>query len=309
MDMMVKSIVFVCLLVQSSILQAVSFNCEADLTKVEKIICDDPSLSNSDTELSTLYKQAYEKSRDKAELKDSQKKWLKVRNACAVKTCVSTQYMFRLSKLRRLAAIDPNRRVFEMFDTKSVKHPNMYAYEVEDIKACQLLIDNINTVDVHGVNWNCDFPLSSMVRGIKPPNWTVLTGEAKEKALGRGSNSREGVSSFSLNVDNFGDISLYNLIDIGYLCSGQESLRDRSRIWFKRNSPPASPEVDDPYMYSLHLSNRDVFQIQNEIYLIKYNGRSTNPDTGNDSFTVDKLISKGGFLTTAAACEITLKQK
>jgi len=309
MDVVVKIIIFVCLLGQSSILQAASFNCEADLTKVEQIICDDPSLSDSDTELSALYKQAYEKSADKPKLKDSQKSWLKLRNACEHKYCLGTQYMLRLSKLRRLAAINPNRRVFEMLDTTSVKYPNMYSTKVEDIKACKLLIDNINTVDVHGVNWNCDFPLSSMVRGISSPNWTVLSGEAKEKALGRSSNSRENVSSFPLDVDNFGDISLYNVIDSGHLCSGQESLRDRSRIWFKRNSPPVSPEVDRPYMYSLHPSNRDILQIQNEIYLIKYNGRSTNPDTDNNSFTVDRLISQGGFITTTAVCEITLKTK
>lgn len=83
------------LLALSSSANAASFDCNKASTKVEKTICSVQSVSDLDTELAIVYKQAGSK------YKNSQLAWLKERNKCGADgNCLVRQYQSRLAYLK-----------------------------------------------------------------------------------------------------------------------------------------------------------------------------------------------------------------
>lgn len=80
---------------------AASFPCEKARSKVEKVICADPELSQLDWYLGAYYEGARYALQDGADcLKTDQLHWLKaVRNVCADRSCLKAAYLVRLSEL------------------------------------------------------------------------------------------------------------------------------------------------------------------------------------------------------------------
>jgi uncharacterized protein len=73
-----------------------SFACAGKLSRVERAICNDPSLAQRDRDLDALYKAA----RARPGVADGQRSWIRGRNACADAACIARAYDQRLGELR-----------------------------------------------------------------------------------------------------------------------------------------------------------------------------------------------------------------
>jgi uncharacterized protein len=89
------------LAVFASTAQAVSFDCQKAKSFVEKAVCQDPTLSDLDDELGSLYQSAMDNSTKPAAsaLKKQQLKWLAQRDACQTNACVKKAYQKRIIDL------------------------------------------------------------------------------------------------------------------------------------------------------------------------------------------------------------------
>ena len=83
---------------------AASFDCTKASTKIEKIICNDEELSKQDAALATAYADALKNIPDPKELIIGQREWLKERNNCMEKTCLSEGYRKRIGELERIGS-------------------------------------------------------------------------------------------------------------------------------------------------------------------------------------------------------------
>ncbi len=89
------------LAVFASTAQAVSYDCQKAKTFTEKAICQDPTLSDLDDELGSLYQSAIDNSTKPAAaaLKKQQLKWLSQRDTCQTNACVKKSYQKRIIDL------------------------------------------------------------------------------------------------------------------------------------------------------------------------------------------------------------------
>lgn len=78
-----------------------TFDCAAATTTVEKLICSDTRLGRLDVELLKVYRLQMASSADPAELKASQKAWIKQRNRCQDVQCVTGYYERRIAELTK----------------------------------------------------------------------------------------------------------------------------------------------------------------------------------------------------------------
>ncbi|HTH73139.1 MAG TPA: lysozyme inhibitor LprI family protein [Trinickia sp.] len=80
--------------------RAASFDCAKAASPTEKTICATPALSRLDSDLAAAWKAAIAQSHDAAALKNAQRQWLRLRDACGEdKACVSDRYHERLAAL------------------------------------------------------------------------------------------------------------------------------------------------------------------------------------------------------------------
>ncbi len=77
-----------------------SFDCAKATTGIEKMICDNPAVSQQDSELGELYATVVEQSRYPGNIKSAQRQWLKARNQCASVACLNDQYQLRQTALQ-----------------------------------------------------------------------------------------------------------------------------------------------------------------------------------------------------------------
>ena len=79
--------------------QAASFNCAKAKSYSEKEVCDSKQLSKLDEDLDKVFKKVLAATSDKASLKTEQADWLKEREACADKSCITDVYQSRIEAL------------------------------------------------------------------------------------------------------------------------------------------------------------------------------------------------------------------
>jgi uncharacterized protein YecT (DUF1311 family) len=80
--------------------QAASFDCAKAASNIEKLICGDNELSKLDETLHKAYRQAIDRSVDKAKATKEQRRWLKdVRNTCTEASCLESAYQGRIGEL------------------------------------------------------------------------------------------------------------------------------------------------------------------------------------------------------------------
>ena len=79
-----------------------SFDCAKAKTKIDKLVCGDPKLSELDEKLSGLYKKALDLSPVPEDSKDQQRDWVKgSRNTCKDAACLEEAYTSRISELEK----------------------------------------------------------------------------------------------------------------------------------------------------------------------------------------------------------------
>ena len=79
--------------------QAASFNCAKAKSYSEKEVCDSKQLSKLDDDLDKVFKKVLAATSNKANLKTEQADWLKEREACADKSCITDIYQSRIEEL------------------------------------------------------------------------------------------------------------------------------------------------------------------------------------------------------------------
>ena len=90
---------------------ATSFDCTKADKAVEKMICTDTELSKLDEEVAAAYTTALARTNDKEDLKNDQKKWLRIRNNCNkhedLRLCIKNKYLEALSSLQSASNLKP----------------------------------------------------------------------------------------------------------------------------------------------------------------------------------------------------------
>ncbi|WP_176316822.1 lysozyme inhibitor LprI family protein [Burkholderia vietnamiensis] len=76
-----------------------AFNCAKASSKVEKMICGDSALSGADAVNADLYTEVLRTSDNPNQVKQEQRRWLKVRNACQSLACLANAYNDRYNAL------------------------------------------------------------------------------------------------------------------------------------------------------------------------------------------------------------------
>jgi uncharacterized protein len=77
-----------------------AFNCAKASSKVEKMICADPTLSSADSVNADMYKEALQTTDNPNGVKQEQRQWLKSRNACQTADCIAKAYDTRYNQLQ-----------------------------------------------------------------------------------------------------------------------------------------------------------------------------------------------------------------
>lgn len=77
-----------------------AFDCSKASSKVEKMICADPTLSSTDSVNADIYKEVVQTSDNPSQVKQEQRQWLKVRNGCQTVDCVEKAYDTRYNQLQ-----------------------------------------------------------------------------------------------------------------------------------------------------------------------------------------------------------------
>lgn len=99
---MMRSIARICValcLAAPALGSAASFDCAKASTKVEKLVCADAALSAQDETLAAVYRQAASLTLGGSEPRQSQRAWMKRRNACADADCIAQAYATRIAEL------------------------------------------------------------------------------------------------------------------------------------------------------------------------------------------------------------------
>jgi uncharacterized protein len=79
-----------------------SFDCAKAKTKIDKLVCGDPKLSELDEKLSGLYKKVLELTPAPEDSKEQQREWVKgSRNTCKDAACLEEAYASRISELEK----------------------------------------------------------------------------------------------------------------------------------------------------------------------------------------------------------------
>lgn len=93
-----KNFKWMCLLTlaMSCAAQGASFDCAKAQSKVEKLICADADLSRLDEKMAVRYKEVLKISPQSDELRQTQRRWIRERNACPDTKCLSISYALRL---------------------------------------------------------------------------------------------------------------------------------------------------------------------------------------------------------------------
>jgi uncharacterized protein len=79
--------------------QAASFDCTKAATSIDKLICNDRELLKLDDKLDSAYKASLKNSPHTIAIRQSQRKWMRVRNDCTDTACVKLTYESRLKEL------------------------------------------------------------------------------------------------------------------------------------------------------------------------------------------------------------------
>ncbi len=117
-------IIFLCMWLGISILDAASFDCTKARSHVEKIICSDAEISSLDSKLGRIYKSVLESipPEDIGAFKNDGKIWIKKRNRCKDGACLVEQYTARISYLQAYSPTRPSNQITFQTVNEDVVH-------------------------------------------------------------------------------------------------------------------------------------------------------------------------------------------
>jgi uncharacterized protein len=123
-------VTFCCLL--PLIAKAASFDCSANLNTIEKLICSSQSLSELDSTLALVYKNALKNTHDKEELKRNQRAWIKgIRDKCEKIECLNIVYKERIQVLQGSVVSTSTDPLADIEGTYLIQNPYCSQYDGE----------------------------------------------------------------------------------------------------------------------------------------------------------------------------------
>ncbi|MDD2893426.1 MAG: hypothetical protein PHF20_05810 [Halothiobacillaceae bacterium] len=145
--------------------QAVGFDCGKASTKIEHIICDDPEISKLDEELNTSYLELLRVDRAQADShKQSQRQWMKGRDACEDTGCVGEVYISRLKAINALLRATPGYKPPHRFTVTQGKGWTV----------CESYARYLNAQPESTPLPLCHIPRYPDFPNLKEPDWEVL---------------------------------------------------------------------------------------------------------------------------------------
>lgn len=162
--------------------QAASFDCAKASTKVEKIICDNPEISQLDDELSASYKTALQDEKHAESIRQAQKQWMRERNGCADADCVKRAYEMRLSSLTiKQATIDDGTVTKQKVASSTQGGSWTYRGGAgRDEPLCRELLKRLNRYAHDG---GCSLPVMMSYHKFTAPPWEELDPQQHEELL------------------------------------------------------------------------------------------------------------------------------
>lgn len=94
-----RLIIIICMLFTATTAKSASYDCSLAQTDVEKMICDNPDISQADESLAAVYKDIKEHPKFNHQLYSEQRAWLRERNSCQTEACIMDKYMTRIAEL------------------------------------------------------------------------------------------------------------------------------------------------------------------------------------------------------------------
>jgi uncharacterized protein YecT (DUF1311 family) len=154
--------------------EAASFDCAKAVTKVEKLICADATLSKLDEELNSAYKSALQEEEQANAIKQGQKQWMKYRNNCKDADCVKRAYQRQLSVLTVTHIYGGESDVYTSASI-DMRRPG-YPFKVNEgkgVQVCEIYRKNLEALG--NPNLACERKVSPEYQGIiKLPEWRKL---------------------------------------------------------------------------------------------------------------------------------------
>lgn len=138
---------------------AASFGCGRPTSRIEKAICDNPTLSDLDSQLASEFRKRLQDRPEISALREDEANWLKnVRDRCTDDQCVGDVYTKRIDYLKRVASVNAVATVsaspskFDADDvvlTEPASHPVAYGDETRVVPASCMRTDK------DGVEYEC----------------------------------------------------------------------------------------------------------------------------------------------------------
>jgi len=146
-----KLLIFMILPLVSGFAFSASFDCDKALTRTEKLICSNDDLGSMDKTLINKYKKALSvlNKTDKREFRNSQKRWLKLRNkACNNAHNCKAIYLSRITSLEKLISKRTFSKQLILNNTESHTVPNGKKWILRNISQldCRVCIRDL-TID------------------------------------------------------------------------------------------------------------------------------------------------------------------
>lgn len=154
--------------------QSASFDCKKSSATVERLICNNPELSEIDSNLSQIYAKALTQSSDKPTLKKQQREWLQyVRNKCGDDVCLKNTYIARIAKFDWTTTNGKENPLCEEFRIQISRKMglSLYALPLDEINQQNAthIIRNVD-VDGDGISDQILLFLSGSASRIPPDN-------------------------------------------------------------------------------------------------------------------------------------------
>lgn len=155
--------------------QGASFDCGKASTKVERLICDNPYISELDDKLSAAYKAALKNKQQATAIRAVQRDWLEVRDECDTALCLLSSYEDRLKALG-VSNIYPDRtekpherqRYFITHESEYIED------ESESRPFCRALLDALIKTKPSAAHRTCTAEALFKLPGVSDPKWEKL---------------------------------------------------------------------------------------------------------------------------------------
>lgn len=152
--------------------QGVSFDCGKAVTKAERLICDNPAISELDDRLSVAYKAALKNKQQANNIRAEQRDWLEVRNECDTAWCLLSSYEDRLKALG-VSNLYPDRtekpherhRYFIMEESEFIED------ESENRPFCRAALDALIKTKPSEDHLVCTDSVMFKLPGVSDPPW------------------------------------------------------------------------------------------------------------------------------------------